>query len=538
MNTRVAKVVVILILFAVLAFGVPKHRVTNANAAGGTFPSLRAAAQVRGIRVGVNDDGYPGNYFKNTIPANFDSVSPGNKMNFLHIHPCPPPWLIDLNDSDHSDDVISWVEEFGDVEGNGIHDDEDCYLDYAQEDEWEWDPPDGLVGWAGANNVGIYITPLIWFNGVALPGWMQSPYIDDLNDFTVAARQRLLKDHVYAVITRYCNYQGKKAVYAVDVVNEAIRPDGEVRVAGPWDEVPNHLDVAFHEADRARTDCSRPEIDLFYNDFGFEYGDWIYYDPLPTDPDYFPPGYYNKANEVYDYLANLVAIGTPIDGIGFQTHLAYDPAAGSPHNSSDMMRTMSKFINLGLEVKLTELDIMFWDNTTGYPIVYPALPAGVSAYYPEQGDIFGEVAWACILITDFMQHQGLPGGCTGITTWGTNDEDSWRVWWAKQKYGYTLGDIYGEYLDPLLFWDREEWLWNPSKGKCTLIGGRQNPSPQSLYCPKDGYYDIYTMLNTTITWSQKIFLPLIPGETLPGWDVYGGPYPPPSPSEPLVPPYP
>jgi hypothetical protein len=67
--------------------------------------SLREAAAPHRVRVGITyQHGSDDPLYTNTVLIGFDSITPENSMKFEYIHPCPPTWLIDDNQS-----VRDWV---------------------------------------------------------------------------------------------------------------------------------------------------------------------------------------------------------------------------------------------------------------------------------------------------------------------------------------------------------------------------------------------------------------------------------------------
>src|SRR5687768_11168829 len=59
------------------------------------FP-LRQLATFTGLpHLGSTDGDFNSPLYRNTIPREFNSISPEAVFKFEFTHPCPPPWLID-----------------------------------------------------------------------------------------------------------------------------------------------------------------------------------------------------------------------------------------------------------------------------------------------------------------------------------------------------------------------------------------------------------------------------------------------------------
>jgi len=330
---------------------------------------LRQIAESRGIRVGVIDAGFGTSLFQNTIPLEFNSITPENDMKFELIHPCPPLWLINSNPS-----VSNWVDVYG-AGGQGSQ--YDCHLANAAADEWEWTNVDERVEWAAEHGLGFRGHTLIWW--LQNPGWLTHSTVT----LTVEEREQVMQDHIRTVIEHYCAYDN---VYVYDVVNEALQADGSL-VVSPWSSIPGYIDKAFRTARAALDDCERSDVKLYYNETGFEYGE-------------------AKVDVVYNYLSQLLQGDdpTPIDGVGFQTHSQHLDASTPGQDINALVTTMNRFSSgLGLEVAITETDL-------------PILETPHPDWYEEQAKWYGGRMQACLLAMK----------CTGFTTWGTHDGASWR----------------------------------------------------------------------------------------------------------------
>lgn len=450
----------VVILSALLALLLPSWGVQSGKADPDvTLKHLRELAAERHIRVGATDAGFGITPYLNTVPGEFNSVTVEAEMKFDSIHPCPPKWLVESNSS-----VAAWVRLHGaDREGTEY----DCSLANSGLDEWHWSYVDKVVTWARDHDMGFYAHTLLWH--FQNPAWLD-PYQVSLS---LAEREQIMEEHIRGVAQHYCTFPN---VYAFDVVNEAIRPDGGLWPYGPWHDIPNYVDKAFRIAREALNQCGRSDVKLFYNDFEIEYGRTRDY----NQPE-FPAGKYNKTDAVYNYLSGLIhqANPTPIDGVGFQTHLQIAPNM-LPHDTTQMVATMNKFtMGLGLEVKITELDV----------VITGANPADL---YAAQATQYSGVATACLLALR----------CTGLTIWGTDDGTSWR-------------NLVGEKADPLMFTDQDKLVYDPSTNTCVQRSsfyssggsGTQSAAEAAIeFCPKPSYLAVYNTLHQGVT---QVYLPAV-----------------------------
>ncbi|NES59224.1 endo-1,4-beta-xylanase, partial [Micromonospora sp. PPF5-6] len=160
------------------------------------------------------------------------------------------------------------------------------------------------------------------------------------------------------------HYKGQ--IYAWDVVNEAFADGGSgARRDSNLQRTGNDwIEAAFRTARAAD-----PAAKLCYNDYN-------------TD------GINAKSTGVYNMVRDFKTRGVPIDCVGFQSHLGTTLP-------NDYQTNLQRFADLGVDVQITELDITQGSN---------------------QANMYAAVTKACLAVTR----------CTGITTWGVRDNDSWR----------------------------------------------------------------------------------------------------------------
>jgi len=212
---------------------------------------------------------------------------------------------------------------------------------------------------------------LLWYG--FLPMWMYQLKGKDV--------EQAIVEHITGVLE---HYRGKIDTW--DVVNEAIA-DNSTGANGTWDmrkshlynEVPNYVDIAYKTAREVD-----PTVKLFYNDYDIEGID-------------IREG--NKTNAVYNFVKDLVDRGVPIDGVGLQYHLHTDKQV----KYENVMDTMARFGELGLEVQITEIDV---NSVTG----------ASDEVFELQARLYKEGLKACLDSPN----------CTAFIIWGIDDASSWR----------------------------------------------------------------------------------------------------------------
>lgn len=202
---------------------------------------------------------------------------------------------------------------------------------------------------------------LIWH--WQLPNWLTG------RTWTADELRAILKNHIQHEVA---HYRGK--VYSWDVVNEAFNEDGTYRQSMWYNTLgPGYIADALrwaHEAD--------PHAKLYLNDYNLE----------AIGP---------KSDAYYELVKQLKAERLPIDGVGFQGHLALQ--YGYP---SSLRPNLQRFADLGVDVAITELDIRM------------ILPADATKL-ATQATWYSDVTKACLAVRR----------CVGITLWGYSDRGSW-----------------------------------------------------------------------------------------------------------------
>ncbi|MFV2197985.1 endo-1,4-beta-xylanase [Nocardiopsis sp. LOL_012] len=269
----------------------------------------------------------------------------------------------------------------------------------AQPGQFDWSGADRIVAFARSNDQMVHGHTLVWHS--QLPSWVAD------GDFTGDELLEVMDTHITTTVGRY-----RDDIDTWDVVNEPIGDDARFR-----DSVfhrtlgEDYIAEAFRMADRAD-----PDARLFINDYNID-------------------GINAKSDAYYALVQDLLARGVPIDGIGFQGHLI------SGQVPSDIQQNIQRFVDLGLEVMITELDIRV------------QLPA-TQQKLEQQADDYTRVAEACYAVE----------GCSGVTVWGVTDAHSW-VPDVFEGQGAAL-PIDGGYQPKPAYWSLHE-----------ALGGDPGPDP-------------------------------------------------------------
>jgi GH35 family endo-1,4-beta-xylanase len=336
--------------------------------------------------------------------------------------------------------------------------------------EWDWEQMDGIVLWAKAHGISVYGTPLIWNHATA--EWLT---VLQHAGVTQPELNRVMRDHIRTIMYHYCQppflfEDGTPVVYAYDVVNEAVHfttlppPTGApTPTASPvglgqglWNGAgeasltgDSYVRRAFTYAREVLTDpaspCAGKNIRLLYNDRWTQTSSVL------------ETGVYALSQSLMMELADPgVPLAVPLlDGVGMQMHYeifyrfapgATTPTVNLPPNHAGVVPAMQAIAALGLEVKITEADVALIQvarppTFCGFdpadprvtltpvpagnrplcslsdPSPYFALPSATQPLTEaSQAQIYAELAAAC---------RSVPT-CTGFTTWGLEDEGSWK----------------------------------------------------------------------------------------------------------------
>lgn len=254
---------------------------------------------------------------------------------------------------------------------------------HPEPDLWEWEANDELIRFAATHEMQVRGHTVVW------PHWGTPAYITECDD--AGELRSWLVNHVHELFTHWGG-----SVARVDLVNEPLHWLEGRHAESVWrtllgeDYLAEVLALA-HDAD--------PGIELWINE---------------THTDVIP----DKHALFTRMVADLVERGLPLHGIGIQGHQLYPDFSPGPPDPARLHRGVSTFADMGLEVAVTEMDIL------AHPTDADRLDV--------QAQLYGELVDAALSVD----------ACREITFWGVSDAHSW------------VDEHFGPDRAPLLF-DRE-----------------------------------------------------------------------------------
>ncbi|SDE09710.1 endo-1,4-beta-xylanase [Glycomyces harbinensis] len=217
---------------------------------------------------------------------------------------------------------------------------------------------DAIVNFAEDNDQTVHGHTFVWHQQT--PQWVQN--------LSGTAMQAAMVEHINTVANRY---EGR--VDSWDVVNEVVSDSNGAMRDSFWLRAmgEGYITTAFQTARAAD-----PNADLYINDYSIEADN-------------------AKSDRIYTIAQGLVNQNL-LDGVGFQSHLILGQVP------STMESNLQRFVDLGLKVRITELDIRI------------TMPAD-SSELARQAQDYERVVSLCAELAD----------CSGVTVWGLRDGDSW-----------------------------------------------------------------------------------------------------------------
>lgn len=238
---------------------------------------------------------------------------------------------------------------------------------------FDFSSADRVADFARDNGLAMHGHTLLWY--AENPDWV--------NALSSAEADRVMLDHIETVMLRY-----RDVAQSWDVVNEPI-PDVAHSPAARRDSIWRELvgDDYIARAFQRAHDLA-PDALLVLNDYDLEFA--IEHSPA-------------KRAAFSHLVHELVDRGTPVHAIGLQAHLR----GGWPIATDELARFVEDMRALGLEILVTELDVMDHE--------LPGPPAERDALIAAQ-------------VEDFLGAVTASGPLHSITTWGLTDKFTWIRW--------------------------------------------------------------------------------------------------------------
>lgn len=235
---------------------------------------------------------------------------------------------------------------------------------------YDFSRADAAVALAEQSGLRVRGHNLFWDRLNGAPAWLE----DEVNAAPDSAAHltQLMESHARTVVERYAG-----RIPQWDVVNEPLATlSGDLDPESLFSQTlgESYLDIAF-----AAARAADPKADLFLNETLAE----------------LVPG---KFDGLVGLVARMLDRGAPLDGVGLQGHYFL----GRPDRES-LQAQLEEIASLGLIVELTEVDI------------------AISLFASEEDPLAAQaLAYADV----FAACRAVPQ-CTGITTWGIDDGDTW-----------------------------------------------------------------------------------------------------------------
>jgi endo-1,4-beta-xylanase len=338
----------------------------GSGAGGVPEQSLREAAQASGLLAGtaVRPAALSEPAYASTLAREFNMLEPEDALKWEVVHPEPQSY------------------------------------DFSQADQ--------IVDFATRHGMKVRGHALVWHR--QNPKWLTE------GKYTSGELAEILEKHIKTVVG---HYRGK--IFAWDVVNEAFDElrQGELR-STIWRDQPGIAIASSYEL-RATSNPGRSELEARSSTQSYSYIERCFRWAHEADPQALL--FYNeaeaetmnpKSDAIYAMVRDFRQRGVPIDGVGFEMHIAHLHA-----DVASISANIKRFTALGVQVHITEMDV--------------ALPVDAEGNARAedlqlQADIYRQIATACV------SHPG----CTAIQTWGFTDKYSWIGSHSKKAEGAAL----------------------------------------------------------------------------------------------------
>ncbi|MDR2044956.1 MAG: endo-1,4-beta-xylanase [Clostridium sp.] len=244
---------------------------------------------------------------------------------------------------------------------------------------------DTVLGIAASNGLGLRFHTLIWHNQT--PAWFFRTGYSGNTYVSSDVMDKRVEYYVKNVLAHVYSGSYGQVVYAWDIANEYFHNTDNgtchwTQIYGNEGNSPAYIKKAFQYASDMLTSYGvRGNVSLFYNDYNT----------------------YMIASDIVSLISYINSGTDYCDGVGMQSHL--DVNWPSPSYVGQAVQT---FMDAGLEIQLTEVDVTLNAQQSGYTL------ADQAAYYDD-------------LMEMLITKKKAGGDISGITFWGLYDSVSWRA---------------------------------------------------------------------------------------------------------------
>lgn len=260
---------------------------------------------------------------------------------------------------------------------------------------YNFDWLDFFIKFAERYNMQVRGFHLVWGDPQWLPEWLLK------GNFSRNELIKILHDYVVTVVGRY-----KGKIHSWSTVNEFVNR----QFSGPTRDFwyanigPDYVEMVFRWAKEAD-----PNAILILNE-----------DHIHDRRGYCK----DQADRAYDWVRQLKQKGVPIDAVGMQMHLLKPNYCikGSPPNKDDVIATMRRFAELGVDIYVTEFDVNLTD-----------VPGTQAEKWTFQAGVYRDMLQACLE----------SNVCRGFSIYGLSDNEGW--------YGPGEGNLRLPTAEALLF---------------------------------------------------------------------------------------
>jgi endo-1,4-beta-xylanase len=255
--------------------------------------------------------------------------------------------------------------------------------------QYNWGPADSMLNLMTEYGIKVHGHTLVWHNQTH--AWM-----------TTGSQEQVRTNMINHINTVLAHYKGK--VFSWDVVNEAVKEritagedinnwKNQLRTDSGWYKAlgADYIELAFRTARAAD-----PDIMLYYNDYNMNNQRKARVTA-------------NMIKEINDKYRAEGNVRNLIDGVGFQAHY------GTNVLVSDVRSAIEMFIELGLKIDISEMDIE--TKSVGSNFGNRKNSRMLDIDQKIQAMVYANLF---TLFKEYSRH------ITRVTMWGMDDENSWK----------------------------------------------------------------------------------------------------------------